>query len=385
MKYFIYLLFILFFGNVNGQITIPATNLPSIGDTFVYIVDSTSLILVPSNTATTFNFSTLLNQGQSTYIYKKNDDSFTYPNANIMLEVQGNIANSSYFKKTANDLLIYGIGGLNGIGGGLPLPIPSLNGTLKFTSLPLTSTSNITSSDNVNVTLPASIFPPNFNIDSILTAMIGSVMGGAKITVDSLIVRINISNNMKTIGYGKITTPKDTNVDVLRVERTLSTGFTIKLMGKAKLGSISIPLNQDITTLLAGQIPGGSTSMSMKSHIYYSDKYKQEVFSGDVDTATNAYTNVMYKQKTTTNTGGHNSITSNLDKNSVNISISNEQILIHSLNVKPFEYTINSMEGKMISSGNVKENTIDISNLPSGMFILNLSQNNQTLNYKFSK
>lgn len=393
MKYIFILLFNTIVVTSNSQITIPVTNLPSIGDTFVYIIDSNSAIAVPSNSVSNFNFSTLKNHGESVFIYKANDDLSTYPNSNLKLEIDANISNSAYFKKTTNDLLIYGMSGLGAGGGGLPVPVPSLNGTLKYVSFPLNSTSNSTSSDKISLGLPADILGGALNIDSMIKVLLVSInpaMDAATVHVDSIIIGVNLTNTIKTIGFGKITTPIDTNIDVLRIERALKTSISASIKGNAKLGPITFPLNNDITPLLAGQIPGGSPNMTIKSHLYYSNITKQELFSADIDSTTNTYMNILYRFKSAKSSGGGGggggSVSiSNTSKTDVSILVQEDNIKVNTESFKPLDYTIFSLQGQKILYGNIENKIIDISKLTKGVYILNIDQNGFLKTFKFNK
>lgn len=266
------------------QVTIPTTHMPTIGDVFTYAVD-TQIYTINSPVGGVYDFSNLKQNDTTTFRYVANDKIVEYPNSNLKLVEDDNDNATIYFNKNGNDLFLIS---LSQIQSQLPIPgIGGLKGSMKYLSLPLTNTTNITTTDAINTTIPKSLFQ-GFNIDS----LIGSIVAGS--TVDSFVVSVNLSINMKADGTGKIKTPIDNNIDVINVVRKIS--ITPKILLFGKIGGI-IPLsNFDITSFLGAQLP--IDNLNLTTHTFYSPSFRQEILTATLDSTGTKYQGMNYRYRT---------------------------------------------------------------------------------------
>jgi hypothetical protein len=280
------ILFAISFGQLlNGQITIPTTHMPTIGDVFTYGVHNQQYTPKPPSGGV-YDFSDLRQDDTTVFRYVANDKTIEFPNSNLKFTEDDNDEATVFFKKSGNDLFFVSFGALQ-----QQLPVPgaslgSLKGTMKYASFPMTNTLNITSNDEVKTTIPKSLFQ-GFNIDSMISAMVPGA------TVDSFVVNIIFSLSMKAEGNGKIKTPIDNNIDVLRVVRRIETTPKILLYGKA----FGFPLNgMDITSFLGGQLP--IDNFVVTTHTFYSPSFRQEILTATLDSTGTKYESVSYRYRT---------------------------------------------------------------------------------------
>lgn len=340
------------------QITIPTTHLPRIGDEFTFNVHSQ--IYTPKPLAGgVYDFSDLVQNDTTVIKYIANDNTIEYPTANLkMIEVDNDQA-TIYLKTSASDLFLIG---LNASQTQIPLPnISKLTGTLKYLSLPITASTNITTNDQISATIPKSFFPPEFNIDSLA----GTLMTGLKL--DSFKVRLNFSLNLYADGQGKIKTPIDSNLDVIKLVRKITVNPKISVFGS--LGGV-VPINDiDITTLISGQLPVAIPNII--THSYISPSYRQEIVTASLDSNGN-YNSVNYR-KSTKNGTAPSAITVS-QRDNISIGLSDKTISILQLpQGKRFSAVLYQLDGRQILQSVVSSKQNELA-LPYSLkgFIINI-------------
>lgn len=283
-----YIFLFLFIGfTALGQVTIPTTHMPTLGDVFTYGVD-TQTYPIKSPLSGLYDFSELRQNDTTTFRYIANDKIVEYPNSNLKLIEDDNDNATVYFNKNGNDLFLIS---LSQIQSQLPIPgVGGLKGTMKYLSLPLTNTTNITTTDAINTTIPKEFFQ-GFNIDSLISATIPLSRA------DSFGISITVSLNMKGDGTGKIKTPIDNNIDVIRVVRKFTIGYKILLYGR--LFGIPTPVNgSDITPFIGALLPINSLNLNITTHSFYSPSFRQEILTATVDTTGTKYQGINYRYRT---------------------------------------------------------------------------------------
>jgi hypothetical protein len=330
-----------------AQVTLPAGHCPRIGDTFVFAVD-TSLYYPKPLTGGVYDFSNLKLNDSSYYYYIANDSLSTQPNANLKLKIDTNERTATYFKKTGSEAFVIA---LSSLPTQLPLPgaIPRLKGTLKFFSFPLSATTNTTTTDKIDITIPASFIPPQLNIDSILSN-IPILPKGSTVVLDSFILTLNFDLNLKAIGTGKIKTPIDNNLDVLKLERKITVTPKILMNGKATVSGITLPIsNFDVSSLLLGALPIRIPDIT--THSYYSPTFRQEIINAAVD-SNGYYRSVNYRFRT--KNGATPAQISAVNNQEVDIQFIQNQIMVDGLQPSAtYLMTILDLSGKKI-----QENTL---------------------------
>jgi hypothetical protein len=299
--------------NLLGQISIPVTHMPTIGDVFTYARD-TQVYTPKPLTAGVYDFSDLTQDDTTVFRYVANDKTVEFPNSNLKFTEDDNDQATVFFKKSGNDLFLIS---LSQVQQQLPIPgIGGLKGTMKYLTLPISTSTNITSSDEISTIIPKSLFQ-GFNIDSLASSLIPGA------TVDSLKITIKFSLNLFADGSGKIKTPVDNNIDVVKVIRKISIDPKLGLYGKA----FGFPLNNiDITALLLGQLPIGN--LNITSHTFYSPSFRQEIITATVD-STGKYQTVNYRYRTKNGVITNQIQTEN--NNNLEIDILNGSIVIKNL------------------------------------------------------
>ena len=283
-----YIFLFLFIGfTALGQVTIPTAHMPTLGDVFTYGVD-TQTYPIKSPLSGLYDFSELRQNDTTTFRYIANDKIVEYPNSNLKLIEDDNDNATVYFNKNGNDLFLIS---LSQIQSQLPIPgVGGLKGTMKYLSLPLTNTTNITTTDAINTTIPKEFFQ-GFNIDSLISATIPLSRA------DSFGISITVSLNMKGDGTGKIKTPIDNNIDVIRVVRKFTIGYKILLYGR--LFGIPTPVNgSDITPFIGALLPINSLNLNITTHSFYSPSFRQEILTATVDTTGTKYQGINYRYRT---------------------------------------------------------------------------------------
>lgn len=334
----------------NAQITIPATHIPTIGDVFTYGVHN-QLYTPKPIIGGVYDFSDLTQNDTTVIRYVANDKTIEYPNSNLKLTEDDNDQATVFFKKSGNDLFLISIGQLQ-----QQMPIPgmgpmNLKGTMKYSSFPMTNTTNVTSSDEVKITIPKTLFQ-GFNIDSMLQGMLPGLPPGSQLIVDSIAVEIKLNLNLKAEGSGKIKTPVDNNIDVIKIVRIISGTPKIMLYAKAKLGAFELPISQDLTPFLGGQLP--INALNITTHTFYSPNFRQEIVNATVD-STGKYQTVNYRYRTKNGVITNqirSSNTSNLD-----FDLVNGRIEVRNLNPGQIaRVSVYSLEGKKLQEKNVTLN-----------------------------
>ncbi len=283
-----YIFLFLFIGfTALGQVTIPTAHMPTLGDVYTYGVD-TQTYPIKSPLSGLYDFSELRQNDTTTFRYIANDKIVEYPNSNLKLIEDDNDNATVYFNKNGNDLFLISLSQLQSQ---LPIPgVGGLKGTMKYLSLPLTNTTNITTTDAINTTIPKEFFQ-GFNIDSLISATIPLSRA------DSFGISITVSLNMKGDGTGKIKTPIDNNIDVIRVVRKFTIGYKILLYGR--LFGIPTPVNgSDITPFIGALLPINSLNLNITTHSFYSPSFRQEILTATVDTTGTKYQGINYRYRT---------------------------------------------------------------------------------------
>lgn len=290
------------FQRLESQIVIDNSHLPAIGDSFFSYTD-TAQRAQTSLTGGVYDFSYLQKHNESVVSFQANDNTVDYPASNLKLSTSGTAAAEIYLKRATNDLSVIAFGA-NAIPSPIPLN-PVLNGSLKYLSFPMSSGTNISSSDSLRIAIPAALLSGLVNIDSLIkTALPPPYNSGlVKITVDSIVIRIQIAMNLKSLGSGKIRTPVDSNLDVLKIERKTSFDYKLIANVQAEVPIVGkIPLSIDLSQFLGGQLPNLS-SLALREHVYYTPSIRQPIVSATLDTLGLNYITTNFRLKTVIGTG----------------------------------------------------------------------------------
>jgi hypothetical protein len=184
----------------------------------------------------------------------------------------------------------------------LPLPVPInpvLSGRLKYLTYPLSISTNSITSDTIKAALPATFLTQFIDLDSIIAA---SVPGVSNVQVDSIGIKIAIVISLKGIAEGKIKTPIDTSLDVLKLERKTTIGLSFTLFGSATVpfvGNVSLsnPLIAGfIEPLFSSFIPADAFPTT-REHFFISTKFRQPIINVTLDTNGN-YETIDYRSYT---------------------------------------------------------------------------------------
>lgn len=380
MNRFVYSsLFILSWFATWSQVTIPTTHMPTIGDVFTYAVHNQTYTPKPSSGGL-YDFSDLRQDDTTVFRYVANDKTVEFPNSNLKFIEDDNDEATVFFEKSENDLFLISIGALQ-----QQLPVPgaslgSLKGTMKYASYPMTNALNMSSSDTVKTTIPKSLFQ-GFNIDSMIQSMIPGLPAGSQLIVDSIGVEIIFTLNFRADGSGKIKTPIDNNLDVLKVIRVISGTPKIILYAKAKLGPIEIPIVQNLTDILSGQLP--LDNFNITTHTYYSPSYRQDILTATLD-STGKYESVNYRYRTK-----DGAITNHIQSNiSNNLDIELRHGSLGIINMKPSETAqvrIYSVDGKKLQEKLVFVNDSELILSPwSGTILVHIATNSGIVVKKIS-
>lgn len=375
MKNIILFIFTSVYSFTHSQVTIPTSHCPRIGDTFVFAVDTTLYSPKPISGGM-YDFSDLKLHDTTTYYYTANDSLVSQPMSNLKLRIDTNEATATYFNKSNNDIFVIA---LSSLPTQLPIPvaIPKLKGSLKFFSFPLTSTTNITTTDKIDITVPASFIPPQFNIDSLL----GNIFPGATVTIDSLLLSLNLELNLKVDGFGKINTPIDNNLDVLKLIRKISITPKIYMNGSTKLGSITVPVtNFDITSMLLGAVPFNIPDII--THSYYSPSFRQEIVNSTVD-SNGKYTSVNYRYRT--KNGPNVSSISAFNQSNIDIQLIQNKIIVTGLKTsEDYFISLTDLTGRNLLHQPITHFQNSIDWIPiSNPFIINIFSNNFLFSKKY--
>jgi hypothetical protein len=352
---YLLLLTISLYTNTYSQITIQNTHVPRIGDTFVFAVD-TSLYIPKPISGGIFDFSNLKLNDTTHFYYIKNDSTAKFPNSNLKLKIDTAEQTATYFNRTTNDLMVIALSNLSTI----PLPIPSipkLQGTLKYLSFPLSATTNLTTTDKIDITIPASFIPPQLNIDSLLSNN-PSLPKGTTVVLDSFVLSINISLNLKTDGQGKIKTPVDNNIDVIKLIRKITITPKILMNGSATFGGFTVPLkNQDVSALLLGILPFQIPDIT--THTYYSPAFRQEIINAAVDSM-GRYQSVNYRYRT--KNGASSASLTQVNITEIDVQFSNSRLTVNALpTYSPYRLTVYDLSGRKQTEADINhlQNAID--------------------------
>lgn len=367
-KFFVPIFLGFTFSGLFGQITIPTTHMPTIGDVFTYGVHGQSYSPKPL-VGGVYDFSDLKQDDTTVFRYVANDQMVEFPNSNLKLTEDDNDQATVLFKKAGNDLFLISIAQISS-----QIPIPnlgSLKGTMKYLSLPISNSTNITTSDELTTTLPKSLFQ-GFNIDSLAA----TIVPGA--TVDSLRLTVKFTLNMYVDGSGKIKTPIDSNIDVLKLVRKITIDPKLAMYGKA----FGFPINNlDITTFLSSQLPIDDLSMNM--HTYYSPSFRQEIVNATLDSL-GQYSSVNYRYRTKNAVATSQIQTS--ETYQPELDFSEGKIMVkHLLPNQTARLSIYNMEGKKMGEKfvSVLDPSISVNMFPN-LFIVQLTDERGTLIKKIS-
>jgi len=352
-----------------GQVTIPAAHMPVIGDVFTYGVHD-QVYTPKASVGGVYDFSDLIQTDTTVIRYVANDKLIEYPSSNLKLVEDDNDNSTVYFKKNGNDLFLISIAEIQS-----QLPIPGmagLKGTMKYLSLPIMNTTNITTTDEIKTTIPKSFFQ-GVNIDSIISTL---VPGAA---VDSFVINITLSLNMKADGTGKIKTPIDNNIDVVKVIRKITVDSKILLFGKV----LGFPVSGiDVSNLLGGELP--INNLNITTHTFYSPSFRQEIITATLDTTGTKYESVNYRYRTK-NGSGVNQI------QAPEIEDLNVVQILNKLEVRNIQtqhsaiLTLYSLEGRKLIEKTItaRENSIVLDKV-SGIVIVHLDYKNKVSTKKIA-
>jgi hypothetical protein len=100
---------------------------------------------------------------------------------------------------------------------------------------------------------------------------------------------------MKADGTGKIKTPIDNNIDVIRVIRKITIDYKILLYGRL----LGFPANgSDVTPFIGGLLPIDDLDLNLTTHTFYSPIYRQEILTANLDTTGTKYESTSYRYRT---------------------------------------------------------------------------------------
>lgn len=378
------------------QVIIDNTHLPRVGDSFYFEVD-TSLVTQPALSGGLYDFSKLSNHSESVIDFKVNDNPSLYPSSNIKTTTSGATAADIYLKKTTNDLAVISFGS-----GALPSPIPFdpiLNGGLKYLGFPLNQSSNISSSDSFKLTIPASLLSGFGNIDSIIKEFVPPPYNLATITLDSIVASVLITINIKSIGFGKIKTPVDKDLDVLKVERTTKPSVSFNIHITASAFGFKTPLVLPASSFIPDSLMDQLSvidQLALKEHIYYTPTIRQPIVTAVLDSM-GSYISTSYRYKTVNGPkdssgsggsgGGSGMVSSDFSK--IYFDFFEDQILVHGIQKdQSIEACIYSLDGRSVKKDSLSKmnNLINISNLSYGIIQLrDISKDEIICSYKFMR
>ena len=344
-RIFSFLFVVCFCVSMEGQTTIPVSHIPAIGDVFTYGLHNQVYTPKPL-TGGVFDFSDLQQNDTTVFRYVANDKTIEYPTANLKLTEDDNDQATVYFKKEGNDLFLISLAQIQQQ---IAIPgISGLKGTMKYLSLPITNSTNITSTDEIATTIPKSLLQGFINVDSLAA----TIIPGA--TVDSLRLIIKLTLNLFSDGSGKIKTPIDNNIDVIKVVRKISVTPKLALYGKAFGFPIS---NLDITNLLGGQLP--VDNFNLTTHAYYSPSFRQEIVTATLD-STGKYETVNYRYRTKNGV-----ITNQIESEKTELldfELVDGKIVVKNLSPsQTAQVTVVSMDGRKLQEKIVTANDVSIS------------------------
>ena len=364
---------------VKAQVVIPVTSIPDVGDTFVFNSDNRGRPEVQKQNGI-FDFSSLIKVDSTKYVFTLNRNTQTYPLSNLNLTIDNDTANTLFLRRNSSDLGVIGFGA-SAFPLPLPVPInPVLSGKLKYLTYPLSISTNSITSDTIKAALPATFITQLINLDSIIAA---SVPGVSNVKVDSIGIKIAIVMSLKGIAEGKIKTPIDTSLDVLKLERKTTIGLSFTLFGSATIAilgkvSLSNPLIAGfIEPLFSSLIPADAFPTSSE-HVFMATKFRQPIVNATLDTNGN-YETIDYRSYTSKS--ATNSIRAAQGSNSgiVYYMSGGHLIVLPNTEFGQTEYSIYDLTGKQIVSQSGGQNVIDfdVSNIASGMYVLT-SKNQKT-------
>lgn len=329
---------------VKAQTIIPVGHMPTIGDVFTYGVHN-SLYVPKPLTAGVYDFSDLNQDDTTVFRYVANDKLVEFPNSNLKLVEDNNDPATVYFQKTGNDLFLISLAAVQSQ---IPIPgIGGLKGTMKYLNLPLNSSTNVTSTDEIATILPKSLFQ-GINIDSLASTLVPGA------TVDSLKLTIKFTLNLKVDGSGKIKTPIDSNINVLKVVRKITVNPSLALFGKV----FGFPLsNFDVTSLLMSQFP--ISDLNVTTHTFYSPSFRQEIITATLDSLGN-YSQVNYRYRTK-NSVATNQIHAGTNSPTLAMEIRNGDVEIR--NIQPHscaQFLVYGLDGKKLFEKSICEENCNV-------------------------
>lgn len=376
--FYFLLCFVLTF-QAKAQVIIPVTSIPNVGDTFVFNSDTRGRPEVQKQNGI-FDFSSLVQVDSTKYVFTSNRNTTTYPLSNLNLTIDGDTANTLFLRRNSSDLSVIGFGA-SAVALPLPVPInPVLSGRLKYLTYPLSISTNSITSDTIKAALPATFLTQFIDIDSIIAA---SVPGVSNVQVDSIGIKIAIVISLKGIAEGKIKTPIDTNLDVLKLERKTTIGLSFTLFGSATvpvLGKISLsnPLIAGFIEPLFSSLIPTDVFPTTREHVFMSTKFRQPIVNVTLDTNGN-YETIDYRSYTSKS--ATNSIQSvQYSNRDIKYYISNSHLVVlPNDQLDQIEFAIYDLSGKQIAfqAGGQKIIDFDISNIANGVYVLT-SRNQKT-------
>jgi hypothetical protein len=374
MKTFFYFLlcFVLTF-QVKAQVVIPVTSIPDVGDTFVFNSDTRGRPEVQKQNGI-FDFSSLVKDDSTKYVFTSNRNTTTYPLSNLNLTIDGDTANTLFLRRNSSDLSILGFGA-SAVALPLPVPInPVLSGRLKYLTYPLSISTNSITSDTIKAALPATFLTQFIDLDSIIAARVPDL---SNVQVDSIGIKIAIVISLKGIAEGKIKTPIDTSLDVLKLERKTTIGLSFTLFGSAAhrtYGKVSLSnplIALYLKEILFSSLIPADAFPTTREHFFISTKFRQPIVNVTLDTNGN-YETIDYRSYTSKS--ATNSIQSvQYSNRDIEFYISNGRLVV--LPNDQFgrtEVAIYDLSGRQIAFqvGDQKIIDFDISNIANGLYVL---------------
>jgi hypothetical protein len=353
-----------------SQITLPYGILPFVKDTFIASTDTTRSFLILGTGQQNFNFASAKEARIDTTVFNTNTNLSQFPASNMTSNLAGGV---NFYLNNSNSKIT--ISGLSLAIQGLEFPFV-LNNKLVYLFAPMSYGNSSNTSDSAAITIPKNLLPPG--IDTLLLNFAKNAIPGAgnlKLELDSITIKLVLNSLLKADAYGKVTTPFESNVNVLRVSSNLKIGFRIIANVSAVipfLGKQSFPF--DATSYLTNLLPS-TIPTNVINHFFYTNTVNQPIANATINpTDTTKYANVSYRKKTINGGGSRMLINTLADQNKIKCYLSDRQ----SINVfiegykNGYEYQLYNIDGKLVKSEPLfqQESEIDIQNFQNQFLIL---------------
>lgn len=360
MKKILLLASVAFIGSqLAAQITITSNNVISAGQKITQYSDNSTMISVKvgGSAKQNFDFSNLLAEDTSDLNFFNPDWKPAIGNlvigATLVVESDGDY---TFLKKTSSAIKL--IGNASDTGNG-PLEVTAFE--LPLMLFPLTYGTSIKDS---------SIF-------SSQKTYFGMSPGMGAPVIDSFEIIIKARYTFKGIGFGSVKLPNNLNIDnALMVEAITENYVGINFYSAGKWSTLPTSYYSAI-----GQSPEPDTSIS---HIWWTNQenYGFPLVQYEISPNEDSTSSVDYISSSSQATA-----TSNVEKVSVSVypNPSASVLLFTGLININSEAVIMDMQGKIVASSNLKNGKLDIGQLTTGNYIVNINNGDEMVQIKFTK